>query len=348
MKNRKSNFELLRIFCVFAILYMHTFGNLLFAPPHSSIGLGINYYVSRFEAALFNTGVACFMLISGYFGFKRTIQKLVHIEMTVLFFSILAFFCAISEQMQMPRQTLLSYFLPIISSKNWFVSCYVWLLLCSPYINLFLSTISKETFRKLLATLLLLFSIIPTLFYFEITGDGGKGIIHLFIIYLIGHYIKAYVPVGLPKLKLFLLFCISVALNFLLNIVSGKIGMELIFVRDCSFTIILSSVILFLLFREFSFYSAIINRIASNSMAIIVSEGVIRYILKSIGFYQILHPDFYADKWYAGLITVLYVLCAMMIGCALNELRKLLFSKIEHQVTARFTMYAHFLKEKLS
>lgn len=348
MKNRKSNFELLRIFCVFAILYMHTFGNLLFAPPHSSVGFGINYYVSRFEAALFNTGVACFMLISGYFGFKRTIQKLVLIEMTVLFFSILAFFCAISENIQMSRYTLLSYFLPVISSKNWFISCYIWLLLCSPYINLFLSHITKETLRKLLATLLILFSIIPTLFYFEITRDGGKGIIHLFILYLIGHYIKVYIPAGLPKLKLSLLFLLSVALNFLLNIVSGKIGMELIFVRDCSFTIILSSVILFLLFREFSFYSAIINRIANNSMAIIVSEGVIRYILKSIGFYQILHPDFYADKWYAGLITVLYVLCAMMIGCALNELRKLLFSKIEHQIASRFTMYAHFLKDKLS
>ena len=63
--NRKSGIELLRILCMFGIVYMHTFGSMLETVHGGNMALAV------FENALFNCGVSCFVLISGYFGINH-------------------------------------------------------------------------------------------------------------------------------------------------------------------------------------------------------------------------------------------------------------------------------------
>ena len=67
--NRKSGIELLRILCMFGIVYMHTFGSMLETVHGGNMALAV------FENALFNCGVSCFVLISGYFGIKKKTYK---------------------------------------------------------------------------------------------------------------------------------------------------------------------------------------------------------------------------------------------------------------------------------
>ena len=55
---RKSNFELLRLFCIFGIVVMHAMGNI-----DTSLSVW-NTESHIFVNALFNTGVTCFILIS--------------------------------------------------------------------------------------------------------------------------------------------------------------------------------------------------------------------------------------------------------------------------------------------
>lgn len=81
-KVRNSNFELLRIICIFGIISMHSFGAFL----HTAIG------ASRFYGTLinsvFNMGVSCFMLISGYFGIRFSVRKFVTLETTFIFYAV--------------------------------------------------------------------------------------------------------------------------------------------------------------------------------------------------------------------------------------------------------------------
>ena len=82
--NRKSGIELLRILCMFGIVYMHTFGSMLETVYGGNMALAV------FENALFNCGVSCFVLISGYFGIKKNTRRLIKLDLTVIFFSLTA------------------------------------------------------------------------------------------------------------------------------------------------------------------------------------------------------------------------------------------------------------------
>lgn len=56
----------------------------------------------------------------------------------------------------------------------------------------------KENFERLLVTMLLLFSVIPTITTYDIMQDSGKGLVDFVMIYLIGRYLSKY-PVRLQK-----------------------------------------------------------------------------------------------------------------------------------------------------
>lgn len=66
--NRKSGIELLRILCMFGIVYMHTFGSMLETVHGGNMALAV------FENALFNCGVSCFDLYNGH-GMGRYIKN---------------------------------------------------------------------------------------------------------------------------------------------------------------------------------------------------------------------------------------------------------------------------------
>lgn len=76
---RKSNFELLRLFCIFGIVVMHAMGNI-----DTSLSVW-NTESHIFVNALFNTGVTCFILISGYFGIKFRLEKLIEMDGNFLY-----------------------------------------------------------------------------------------------------------------------------------------------------------------------------------------------------------------------------------------------------------------------
>ena len=79
---RSSNFELLRLLCIFGILVMHTFAGI---DTAASPG---NMLANVFANSLFNTGVTCFILLSGYFGIRFDLKKLIGLDLMVIFFTV--------------------------------------------------------------------------------------------------------------------------------------------------------------------------------------------------------------------------------------------------------------------
>lgn len=282
---RNSNHELLRIIAMYMIVLIHA-------------NMYLSYFCTGYVFTLCNgivngicnTGVSCFILISGYYGVKCDIRKLVKMECMMITFSLfetLLLYIAMPEQMHgaVMLEQIVKSFLPFITRKYWFYSGYLCLLLLSGYIRKFLEHLDKAAFQGLLCLLLVLFSVMPTLFYFEIIPDNGKGLVQMIMLYLIGRYIRLYHDVKLPA-KAGALFVFLWVVNGISHEIPVQIGgIYHHLCKDNSITNIVMALILFYFFKGLKiksvFANKMINKMAgyvfavfalNNSLVLIVME----------------------------------------------------------------------------
>ena len=249
-KIRNSNFELLRILAIIMIIYIHAFG-LISGMGYTELGKMATILAN----SVCNIGVSCFILISGYFGINFKLKKVIKMELMVVFYSVLM---AVLTALVFPNMMTDSFFellikscIPVASRKYWFYSCYICLVFLSPFINEAVVKVEKNLYLKFLLISLILFSIFPTFFYFEITLDNGKGLINMLLLYMIGRWIKLYADYNLSRKKLILIFIILCGTNYLLNIFPVQIGpVRHTFNVDNSITNIMMAVILLYFFKE--------------------------------------------------------------------------------------------------
>lgn len=75
MKNRESKFELLRIVCMIFVITEHL-------VPHITDMqnvYGVGYYVGNIANSFCVVAVNCFVLLSGYFGIKMKLKKILQL-----------------------------------------------------------------------------------------------------------------------------------------------------------------------------------------------------------------------------------------------------------------------------
>lgn len=321
-KERSSNFELLRLLCIFGILVMHTFAGIDTTVSTQNLLLQV------FCNSLFNTGVTCFVLISGYFGIRFDLAKLVRLDLMIIFFT-LAGTLLLGD---FGIKTLIKACIPVISRQYWFISCYFVLCILAPYLNLIPEKMKKEQFRTLLLVLLLVFSVIPTVTTYDIMQDAGKGLADFVMVYLIGRYLALYCSGPLRIRRLLTGIALSVGIVFAADaarsLASGVIYTT--FARDCSFFIIFASVLLLLLFQELRFKNGIINRAAGNVLAVYVLDGFLRAFLN-----RYIDWELYAGKWYLIFFVFAYVLAVMLAAILANELRKFTIGRVEPWLSER-------------
>lgn len=346
-KVRSSNFELLRIFCLFGIIFMHSFGEVLGTVR------GLNLVVAVFENALFNTCVSCLMLISGYFGMRFNVKRLIQLDLIFLFYSIAGTVCQFASGAALSKADWFWTFFPVVSGHNWFISGYFCLAVLSPFINRIPERMSRDDYRRLLLVCTLILSIVPTVFLIgdTITGDAGKGVANMLLIYLIGRYIRLYRDEKYDQKKLLAAACGAVLVTFFLNMALSLVRGVCTgnFARDCSVTVIVSAVFIFLYFKQLTIQSSAVNFLAGHVMAVIVLEGTVRMLLS---------PYFslsdYADRWYLGPAAIGYVLVVMGICLVVNTVRMYtvgraepfienLGEKIFYGIIARLTSFFNML-----
>ena len=67
-------------------------------------------------------------------------------------------------------------FIPISTEKYWFMTAYVILMIVAPFFNKSIEVMEKHTFEKLLLVLISIFYVFPTVIYYHVLGDAGKGV----------------------------------------------------------------------------------------------------------------------------------------------------------------------------
>lgn len=339
---RKSNLEILRIICMFGIISMHTFGQFL------NTCTGINLAYGVFINSIFNMGVSCFMLISGYFGVKFSVKKVINLELMILFYGLLGQIISFACTGNIVIKNLFKSIFPISTGKYWYMSVYMIIIFTSKYIDKLIGKLDRKDFRMLICVLILFFYIMPSFTYFEIMNDSGKGIANMLTVYLTGRYIRQYHNDKLESRKMFVIGSSIIGCSFIVNyilslLLKGGTGTFSPFARDCSITIYLGSIFFFLLFKNMCDVKSIrINKFASSVFAIYLFEGTIRQFINY--FYDI---SIFGDKWYLFVVIALYVLIVMVIVFIIDSLKKKILGSFENEITDMIVKVLRDIKFKV-
>jgi surface polysaccharide O-acyltransferase-like enzyme len=325
-KTRNSSIELLRILCIFGIIFMHTiaFGGKEIAE--------YNRYIQIFINCFTNLGVTCFMLISGYYGIMYKLERLISIDLMMIFYSVLHIVIRLVLHVETGVTDMVSAVFPVISNLYWYMTAYFIIALLSPWLNQIPERLSRESMRRILALFIFLFSAVPTFLHFDILRTEGKNVVYMAMVYLIGRYLRLYgrkstgegrSPYRISRLVL--LLCANIAVTEVLEqLLYRTTRYYSIFYRDCSIFTLFSSVLLFTIFRNLYFENRAINRIASCVLAVYVfSYGFQRLV------YLLIPLEEYAFSPLFFPRICVFAPC-VVVGCLLIELlRQTLFGRAE-------------------
>jgi len=337
---RNPNHELLRLLAIYMIVFIHA-NMYLFHFVGGRLGIVLNGMVN----GICNTGVSCFILISGYYGVKFSIRKFVKMECMMMTYSLLetAFLCLMApEQMQGAAllEQLIKSFLPFITRKYWFYSAYVCLLFLSGYLQKFMDCLDREEFKRLLLLLLALFSALPTFFYFELVPDNGKGLVQMLMVYMIGRYIRMYRDTGLPG-KAGIVLVLLWALNGISHEVPIQIGgIYHHLCKDNSITNLIMAVIIFYAFKELRLFRAwkdgnggkackAVNKAAEYVFAVFALNNT----FVNVGMERLFQGGFQSAGGVPGFLELAGIVAAVVLGCLLiGALRELLFGRLDQKL----------------
>ena len=241
---RKSNFELLRIFAMLMIVGSH------FAVHGVQHVLDLENaykvwadgtFINKFITSLFPPGgalgVSLFFMLTGYFlvgKMKTSVLKVclqtifygifiaIFLIANLLLYKFFGFGYAFSELtvVQKVFTVFRNIFVPISSSAWWFVSAYVLLVLVAPFINQFLAKLNKSGFIFLL--------IVTWFFWYScqyIVNSAYFSLGRAFFFYSLGAFYKKYIEHKGAKLSYLLLVIVFWILYSLIEyFFAGKVG----------------------------------------------------------------------------------------------------------------------------
>jgi surface polysaccharide O-acyltransferase-like enzyme len=328
-KTRASNFELLRLVCMFYILLHH-----FIVLGLKSAGYEADENVSFF-GVLFNSffiiAVNCFILISGYFGIKSGWKGFVRLWVMCLFYGIVCYIFLAAYNGTLDKTSILHAFFPFAFTEFWFIQSYFYLLLAAPLLNKIADSSTKKEFGIILILWLILRG-----YNFLRNGDNGYNIMNFMTLYLLGRFIGLYaenIPFTKSRIKcmlIYLLCSIMIAGSVFAIIYAGldskwivKIGFAY------SNPIVICSAIAFLLFfKNLKIKSKTINWCASSALAIYLissNSELCRFLYAYIGnISQRVEHD-----WLLSVYLPVIAIITMIICIAIDKIRMVITNPVE-------------------
>lgn len=345
MNKRLSNFELLRIVCMMMIIGLHSLGHggIL---ENTRVG-SLNFFLAHLLESASIIAVNCYILISGYFGIhsKFKLTKLMNLYFQMFFYSLIitGIFLGLRIE-EFSIQALVYLFFPFSSQLWWFMSVFLTLYVCAPFINKFLNALSKRELSILLILFIFIFVIWPSVPIFEpIDNKGGYSLYYFIVLYSIGASVRLfYENVTLSKKKLAILYLLCTLILASTNVVLSLLMGRNFGIYSYNFILIfISSVTFFLLFKEFrfNFHSRFINRLSSLTLGIYLIHDHI-YVRRFI--YQFFNVEDFGSLNSFFFLTklFLFVLSVFVLSAIVESLRQLLFNKLEGIQSKRFATFS--------
>ena len=336
MKERQSNFELLRLIAIYMIVLIH----INMYVYNFSVGT-VAFVYSHMINGICNTGVTLFILISGYFGVKLDVKKLTKLELRMITYSLIVLaimfitgFASYSfgDKLELTAKAIM----PFISRNHWFYTCYVLIILFSGFINDFVNCLGEKRLRHLLIMMLVVFSIFPTFLYFEVVPDNGKGIVQMLMVYMMGRYIRLYgEDFGTKNAKWFAPVFIGL---WVINSISHAFPIQVggiyhTICKDNSITNLIIAICVFYLFKRMNFKSKLINTCAKYVFAIFA----INYVLIDICVDAAIGKEgFIPADPFLGICLLVAISFAIVIICIIiGVIRELLLALVDETIAEK-------------
>lgn len=340
---RNTNIELLRVISMIMIITLHYLnqGGILETLTFSDSNYAVVWLIESFCYVSVN----CYVFISGFFLCESTfkLRKVFDIVCEVVFYSvgIYLFFCIIGVESFSLVSLITGYLFPIIHGEYWFATVYVVLYLISPYINKGLNTLDKKEHQKLIAIMGLVFSVIPSVFFFSgnnLGVDGGYSLIWFVFLYIVSAYLRKY-SVKIKNIYLMLTFVLSSLVTFLVKYCQvAFLGTEhWDLYRYSSITVLLASVSLFMLFvqmeprnqRVWSFFGSTTFGVFLIHTQYIMRDKILwKEIIKPLQYC-------YENTGVFLLHMIISVLLVYVLSSIVDYLRIVLFDLIKYFVSAK-------------
>lgn len=336
---RKSNFELLRLICMFFVLVLHANFLSIGAPVYGKTPIGEFIIRIVIEVVPF-LAVNVFILISGYFSIKPSLKSVVNILFCCLFYSVgirVVYYAICWSTCNQPQFDFQGSFY-FITNSVWFVTDYLMLMVFAPILNSFVDRVSNK----------MLITIVGFMFFFAlyfglyrgalIEYISGYSFVTFILLYLIGRalrqnkeWIEKHVGllatwggylVGLFGL-LSLVFLAGVKGHdyyFYLN----ELGTSRIFTYTHPF-LILSAVCFFWLFARMNIYSPRVNKLARSVFAILLIHSNPVSITYYNKYFRFLYDHFELTLY----LIVMLVSCITIFALSIlvDQLRLFIYDK---------------------
>ena len=191
-KQRSSNMELLRIVAMLVIVANHciTHGRIPFPYDGWSFNRMMSHFLNNGQL-----GVSLFVLITGYFQCQSVFKfgKLVKLWGQVVFYAFgLYLVFVLAGRTSFSALGVFHHVMPIVNRQYWFITAYVGMYLFSTALNAFLQSASRGLHLRTIATCVLLFSFVPTVFHSDPFGGGARGVPWMCALYLTGAYFRLH------------------------------------------------------------------------------------------------------------------------------------------------------------
>lgn len=291
--------------------------------------------------------VDVFVLISGYFGIRSKISRFVSIDFQTIFYSISTLLLLFILGYHDFKVSDFHAFIPVLTKRYWFVTCYLVLYIITPFLNFFFDNYNKKEIKLVLIVGFVLFYLWPTfnslIFADQLVTDNGYGIINFVYLYLLGRFIGKY---GLFKrasrwsfVLLYIVTCLFLAI--IQPALSYVVGFEYHNLYSYNtFFVFVSALSLFLYFERLSFSSTIINRLAKNCLAVyLIHQGPQMWesISMVFGFGQL-------SSGYYILSLFIFPIVLYLVAVIIDSTRAILFKPLEEYVSNHLTVFLSQIK----
>lgn len=218
IKEHHHGIDLLRIVAIIMITTHHVIlhSKLLSEYDISSI----NYEITLFMNILSYCAVNCFGLITGYVMYENKVNysKIINLYAQVLFYTLgTLLILYLINPIYINKKEILCTFFPFLCGKYWYFTAYTCVFFFIPYLNKLIENLDIQNIKRLLLKLIIIFSILPTIFFYDIfQTNSGYSALWLAILYLIGASIKKLNVKKINKKKLIGLYLLITILNWLI------------------------------------------------------------------------------------------------------------------------------------
>lgn len=330
---RNSSFELLRLVLMFLIIVHHAITVLgLYRADTSEM-------IIQHEDLLLFCIVNCFcipavnifVLISGVFAIKPTATKVLSLLVSMLFYTL--FFTLPYLLYTKDFFHALSSLFILSHSPYWFLIDYLFLMLFAPLLNMMFQYSNKKYITLFILGLLFI-SIYFGFVWGHTANTNGYTLLQFIMLYCIGRYIAVY-DIRSPRrnILIFIYAAASILCGYGMYVCMGQathreLARHLTFYNNP--LVILSSIALFLFFKETHFKSKTVNKLAKSSLSV--------YLLSCSKFFWIcvfpIIPLFYrhAKSGFIFLVGVaVFAIITMAISIGIDQ--------VQIRVNRYFTKY---------